>query len=221
MSDSEAAGERLERLEDESRRYAVLRERVANLEVLDALIDTLAGILDTRTVVDRVSELARRVLPHDALSVLRITGDGRHVRVYANSGFVGDATPVDSPVPDVSLLTRSWDFEIVDELGVHPLYTATSGAKAGMQSLLSLPVRLDGTLHAFVNFFSRQRAAYSLESAVLGRRVASHLALTLSHQHAAEQAERIEQLHASAANSELLDALIGTVGDSGELSEVF
>src|SRR4051812_44029874 len=45
--------------------------------------------------------------------------------------------------------------------------------------------------------------------------------MTLSHQRLAQQAERIEQLHANAANIELLDALIGTVGDSGQLADVF
>src|SRR3954464_14973534 len=116
MGDNQPSGDRLQRLEEESRQYAILRERVANLEVLDGLIDTLAGVLDIRTVVDRVSELAGRVLPHDALSVPVLIGDGRHVRVFANSGFTDDSPPFDAPLPDVSLLARAWDFEIVDEL---------------------------------------------------------------------------------------------------------
>jgi two-component system response regulator AtoC len=221
MSDDEPPGDRLQRLEAESRLYAALRERVANLDVLDGLIDTLAGVLDIRIVVDRVSELTRRVLPHDALSVPILIDDGRHVRVFANSGFIGAATPFDAPLPDVSMLTRQWDFEIVDELCGHPLYADTTGGRAGMRSVLIVPVRIDGALYGFVNFFSRRPCAYSPESAVLGRRVASHVAMTLSHQRVAEQAERIEQLRATAANIELLDALIGTVEDSGELPEVF
>jgi two-component system response regulator AtoC len=201
--------------------YDSLRDLLASLDVLDRLVDTLAGVLDIRTVVDRVSELARRVLPHDALSIPLVIGDGRHVRVFANSGFPGAATPFDAPLPDVSLLTRPWDFEIVDELRGHPLYADTTGGRAGMRSVLIVPVRLDGALHGFVNFFSRHPAAFPPESAVLGRRVASHVALTLAHHRAAEQAERIAQLNAQAANLELLDALIGTVGDSGDLTEVF
>src|SRR5256885_14393014 len=104
VSDNESPGDRLQRLEAESLRYAALRERVANLDVLDGLIDTLAGVLDIRIVVDRVSELSGRVLPHDALSVPLLIGDGRHVRVFANSGITEDSPPFDAPLPDVSLL---------------------------------------------------------------------------------------------------------------------
>jgi len=194
---------------------------ITSLDVLDGLVDTLAGVLDIRTVVDRVSDLARRVLPHDALSIPLLIGDGTQVRVFANSGFPDSVTPFDAALPDLSLLTRPWDYEIVNELSGHPLYGDTTGGLAGMRSVLILPVRLEGVLQGFVNFFSRKPGAYSAESAVLGRRVASHVAMTLSHQRLAEQAERIEQLRASAANGELLDALIGTLDDAGELAEVF
>src|SRR4051812_15939582 len=176
MSDDPSARERLERLGEESRLYAALRDPVANLDVLDGLIDTLAGVLDIRTVVDRVSQLARRVLPHDALSIPILAADGRHVRVFANSELASVATPFDAPLPDVSLLTRQWDFEIVDELRGHPLYADTSGGRAGMGSVLVVPVRVEGAVYGFVSFFSRAPGAYSAESAVLGRRVASHVA---------------------------------------------
>jgi hypothetical protein len=40
-------------------------DHLRRLENLDELLPTLAGVLDIREVFERVSAIARRVLPHD------------------------------------------------------------------------------------------------------------------------------------------------------------
>jgi GAF domain-containing protein len=59
-------------LAEESRRGAGLRERANNLELLDGLLGTLTGVLDIREVFDRVSTIARKVLPHDAMTITNL-----------------------------------------------------------------------------------------------------------------------------------------------------
>jgi len=56
---------------------------------------------------------------------------------------------------------------------------------------------------------------------LIGRRIADHIALTLSHQRLAEEARRSDELRATTANLELLDELLATVTDTGTLSQAF
>lgn len=49
--------------------------RLQRLEALDELLTALTGVLGLKEVFDRVSEIAQRVLPHDALIVVRPTGE--------------------------------------------------------------------------------------------------------------------------------------------------
>jgi transcriptional regulator of acetoin/glycerol metabolism len=47
------------------------------LENLDELLPTLAGVLDIREVFERVSAVARRVLPHDKSKAAKLLGLSR------------------------------------------------------------------------------------------------------------------------------------------------
>ena len=71
-------------------------EELRKLKALDGLLATLTGVLDVREVFDRVSEVARPVLPHDALILGRVTPDRQSIRVWAHS-----AVPEGVPAPDV------------------------------------------------------------------------------------------------------------------------
>ena len=44
-----------------------LNHRTANLELLDALLATLTESGELREVIDRISDIAQKVLPHDAM----------------------------------------------------------------------------------------------------------------------------------------------------------
>ena len=50
---------------------ARLRRLEANLEVLDGLMAALTGVLSLRHAFDRVSEIAQKVIAHDAMTVIR------------------------------------------------------------------------------------------------------------------------------------------------------
>ena len=85
-----------QRLVEEKRRRRVARAR-GELELLDDLLARLSHIRELDEVVDRVSVIASRVLPHDVM-VLRCSADGRHARVYARGGVDAAACPTSSPV---------------------------------------------------------------------------------------------------------------------------
>src|SRR5262245_41006179 len=63
------------------------RGRLARLEALDGLLSALTGALSLKEVFDNVSDIAQKVLAHDALIVVRPIGDTDRARVYAVHGF--------------------------------------------------------------------------------------------------------------------------------------
>jgi transcriptional regulator with GAF, ATPase, and Fis domain/putative methionine-R-sulfoxide reductase with GAF domain len=206
---------------DRARRAATLAERAASLNALEGLLSTLTGVLDVREVVDRVSEIAQTVLKHDAMSIpLAIEGTDR-VRIYANSGLGGEPGAYEARNPGQMARRQEWDFQIFDDLANVPADSFERPRNAGMRSVLMISIRRRGRVMGAVNFYSRTLAAFSPEDVPLARRVADHIALSVSHQRLAEEAHHHEELRARAANLELLDELIAELTDTGELPQTF
>ena len=178
-------------------------------------------MLDVRQVVDRVSEIAQTVLPHDALSIPLLMRAPIASASTRTAALATSPTPYEAVIPDLTLLTRPWEFQIFDDLHTVPPYTFERPIKAGMRSVLMIPVKTAGQLMGAVNFYSRKVAGFSPEDAPLARRVADHIALSVSHQRLAEEAHHHEELRARAANLELLDELIAALTDTGELPQTF
>ena len=210
-----------QRMADEARRAAALRERADNLLMLDDLLATLSGVLDVREVFDRVSVIAQKVLRHDAMAVTTILERENRIRVHALSGFTDFPPFIERPLPEPELLTEPWDFRIIDDLAGDPRYADSPTVQAGMRSVLGLPVRFEGRLHYGVNFYSRSTAAFTRDDVLVGRRIADHVALALSHQRLAEEARSTAELKARAANLERLDEMLAAMTDAAQLSELF
>jgi transcriptional regulator with GAF, ATPase, and Fis domain len=206
---------------DQAQRAATLAERAANLNALEELLATLTSVLDVRQVVDRVSEIAQTVLPHDAMSIPLLIEGADRVRVYANSGLGDEPTPYEAAIPDRTLLTRPWEFQIFDDLLDVPIYTFARPIKAGMRSVMMVPIKMGGQLRGALNFYSRAVARFSKDDAPIARRVADHIALSLSHQRLVDEAHQHEELRARTANLELLDGLLIALTDTGELPQLF
>jgi transcriptional regulator with GAF, ATPase, and Fis domain len=221
LADYVAVGLSHYRLAEEGRRAAALRERTANLEMLDGLLDTLAGVLDVRQVFDRVSAIAQKVLPHDAMSIAESVGDGQRVRILASHGLGNLAEPLEIATPDPWMVTDPWDFRIIDDAFALPQYSESPGRKAGMRSMLFSSIRFEGKFYGGLNFYSRQPGHYVKDDVLVARRITDHVALALSHRRLAEQERLHEELRARTTNLELLDELLTALIDSGELSDVF
>jgi len=206
---------------DQAQRAATLAERAASLNALEELLSTITGVLDVREVVDRISEIAQRVLPHDAMSIpLAIEGTDR-VRVYANSGLGGETGQYETRIPEQMRDVHEWDYQIFDDLGNVPVYSFERPRQVGMRSVLMIAIKRRGRVMGAVNFYSRRPAGFTAADVPLARRVADHIALAVSHQRLADEAHHHEELRARAANLELLDELIATLTDAGELRQTF
>ena len=208
------------RMAEESRRTAALRERAANLQMLDGLLKTLSGVLDVRDVFDRVSDIAQKVLKHDAISIAELIDNDERVRLYACRGLSNLPQPYEIPVPNRKLVTDPWDFVLVDDVTADPDYAQSQGALAGMRSVLFVPIRVDGRLRVSLNFYAREVGQFVREDVLVAQRIADHMALAMSHQRLAEEVRLAEELRSKAASMEMLDGLLAELTDSAELSQV-
>ena len=75
-----------QRLADRARAAEELRARTATLELLDEMLVTLIDTGELPEVFDRISAIARKVLPHDTVMLNVMLPDDRHARGYAISG---------------------------------------------------------------------------------------------------------------------------------------
>ena len=200
---------------------AALRQRIATLETLDGLLNTLTGVLDIREVFDRVSAIAQKVLPHDALSIAEATDEGRRVRVHASHGLGPLPQPYDYPAPDPRIVTEPWDWRLLDDVENFPLFAQHPATRAGMRSMLFVAIRFEGQLFGGLNFYSRTPGHFVPEDALVARRITDHVALALSHARLAEAARHNVELRAQTTHLELLDELLTALIDSGELADVF
>jgi transcriptional regulator with GAF, ATPase, and Fis domain len=221
LADYVAVGLSHHKLAEEGRQAAALRERAANLEMLDGLLKTLIGVLDIREVFDRVSDIAQKVLPHDALSIAEMLPDGERVRIHASHGLGELPYPYDVRVPDQTMVTEYWEYRLIEDLQALPEYSQTASARAGMRCALYVSIRLEGKLFGGLNFYSTTPGHYVHEDVLVARRITDHVALALSHRRLAEQARHHEELRAKAERIDLLDELLAALTDSGELSEIF
>ena len=210
-----------QRMADGARRAAALRERADTVLMLDDLLATVSGVLDVREVFDRVSVIAQKVLRHDAMAVTTILERENRIRVHALSGFTDFPPFVDAPLPEPELLTEPWDFRIIDDMAGDPRYAESPTVKVGMRSVLGLPVRFEGRLQYGVNFYSRSIASFTRDDVLIGRRIADHVALALSHQRLAQEARSTAELKARAANLERLDEMLAAMTGAAQLSELF
>src|SRR5207302_3365854 len=142
------------------------------VEPLDAfrdLLPTLASGLDVRDIFQQLSIVASRIVPHDEANLAVLTGDDQ-IRLYA--------TTSDSEA-EVLGLERTVTIADADQ---PRLLEVVPGPERGLQSGLSVPVRIDDRLAGIFALFSRYPRAYSATDLGHAERLASYLAVALSHQ---------------------------------------
>src|SRR6185436_8767572 len=109
-------GHRLEyqRLAEQAREEAIDRQRSAEIETFVELLRTISDVLDIRTVFPKVSEIANKMLPHDALAMVFVDRDRHFVRQAAS--------PPDFPDPSsVTVKTARPDELIIADISTGPL----------------------------------------------------------------------------------------------------
>jgi transcriptional regulator with GAF, ATPase, and Fis domain len=208
-------------------------ERQRKGEALEGLLQTLARALDVQSVFAQISEVTQSVLAHDYLSVGLVTEDGA-IRFHASSrGTIADLFEY-RPTTDFGAASLEWEFYIVRDYTVLPegvvrvqyLDPQTrrpvarefkpnpailkSYTERGIRSELRLPIWLQGQRVGYLFFCSRSPNAYGEEDVALGRRIADHVALAISHERLAEEGKRTTQAREHASRlQERVDFLVG------------
>jgi two-component system response regulator FlrC len=199
-------------------------EELRRLKAVDDLLAALTGVLDVREVFDRVSEISRTVLPHDALILGRVTPDRQGIRVWAHSAIPeGVAVPDVVPLPDPDILNRDWDFMLLDDITAderlrrthHPLVTF------GIRSVLRVPLKEEGVIVGGLNFVSFQPGVYSGRDVLVAKRIAAHVHLALSHHGLSEEARRAAEAQERARQLETrVEGLAAELAARGRPSRV-
>jgi transcriptional regulator with PAS, ATPase and Fis domain len=191
---------------DDGARTAIAEEHDTELAVSDDLVRALAEVLDVREVFPRVSEIAKRALPHDRLTMTFHDGPAGSYVLQAASNADGPmavrATGLDpSKFPIGSFLIvgdlRTVKAEIIHDPPDHMQRLIA----AGYRSVLA--VRLAARVQEFgLQFWSKQLNAFSPRQVPIARRIAEHVALAVSHQQLAEAVSRAAEAQARAEHLE-------------------
>jgi transcriptional regulator with GAF, ATPase, and Fis domain len=215
-----------QRLAEEARDAAVERERAANIETSMELLRAIADVLDIRTVFSRVSEIANKMLPHDAMTMNFVDPKGDTVREAA----AGDVPELPGP----SRLTVPTTHELIlPDLSVAEMpETADVCAAlvhAGFRSALSVGAYARSQAIS-VAFLSKQLDAFHARDLSVARRIVDHIALAVSHEQLADAARQIAETRARADRLEarvqmLSDELesksqLRVIGDSAQWRDV-
>lgn len=175
-----------------------LRARTTTLELLDELLATLIDTGDLPDVFDRLSTIARKVLPHDTLLLIVGLPGRQRAKLYASSGAGDRPFPDEYEVPPEILADRQWDAEIIDDLSVHPIWRHEEGAKRGYRSCIEMAIRLEGELVAVLAFVAFAPGLYKDADLLVARRIRDRIALNLTRGRGAEAARRAEEADARA-----------------------
>jgi transcriptional regulator with GAF, ATPase, and Fis domain len=218
------------RLAEQARRHEALQARTTNLELLDALLGALVDRDALSDVFGRISEIADKVLRHDAAALTVYLPDGLRARVYANRGFPV-ALPEVIDLPEDLRQDPDREHDIFDDLAMRTEARYRRLAGMGFQSLLRVPIRLDNRAAGALIFLSKQPAAFRNADALIAHRIADRAAVMLARdrevaaaQRADEASERAARLEARVrALTDELDARTGyrrVVGESAEWRQV-
>jgi transcriptional regulator with GAF, ATPase, and Fis domain len=191
------------------------------LDALDELLPLLGSVLDVREIFVRISDVAQKVLPHDLLGLPLIEPDGVHIVIYAIAGAVKTDVPERVVMPFPELATTPWDHIIVADLLDDPIERSLRPAQAGCRSSLRVPLRLAGEFLGVLDFYSLTPHFFRPSDVAVARRLAGLVLLALSHQRLAEEKRRNEELRTRDASLELLEAVVSSLAESGQLPEVW
>jgi transcriptional regulator with GAF, ATPase, and Fis domain len=194
--------------------------RLERLELASGLLPALMQVLDIREVLDSLSEISKRALPHDILTLSLLNDDLTRVTMQARSGAAPQLGGT-FPQPYPPAVVRAWDFDIIDDHLQHPIERDRPAMLAGSRSSIRVQLRLGDLVIGGLGFMSFECGTYSSADVEIARRLADFFTVTLSHQQLADRARHSDELRTREANLELLDQLLTSLIDTGDLRHVF
>ena len=200
-----------QRLAEQAREAGSDRQRSAEIESSAELLRTISGVLDIRTVFPRISEIAKKMLPHDALAMVFVDQDRHFVRQahapddFPDPPFVTHKTPLPRELIITDITTATLPvFEPADAFA--PVIAAGYHSFMGVR----LPAR-EQVIE--LSFWSKGLGAFDQRDLPLARRIADYVALSVSHEQLVE-AER--QAAEAQAHAERLEARVQLLSDELE-----
>ena len=173
---------------------AVERERVRAAERCSELLRTIADVLDIRTVFPRFSDIANKMLRHDALT-LAFVDQNRNCTREAVSPLDFPAlrlTTLIAPIAEEMVIgdvaTTLLPFEDSEE-------TRARLMAAGYRSFLQVTTRAREQGLALA-FWSKRAAGFEPNDVPVARHIAEHVALAVSHEQLAETARLVGEARA-------------------------
>ena len=220
-----------ERLAEEQRRNEGLRAKSATLELLDEVLAAVTGLGELPEVWERISAVAQKVLPHDALILAAALPDRGKARVYASSAPGAEPFSEVVEVPPAVAANRDWEYDLVDDLQAQADQQHLEATKRGYRSALRVPLRLDGESVAAFAFLSLRRRSTGLADVETARHIGDRLLQSFARERRSalrkqvdEASERASRLEARVkALTEELDSRTGyrrVVGDSAPWRQV-
>jgi transcriptional regulator with PAS, ATPase and Fis domain len=194
--------------------HGVEREEGADLDSSVELLRTIADVLDIRTVFSRVSEIANKLLPHDALVMSFADQDGTLIRQAVST----DDFPSRPEWAQLKLTTSPRDAFIIHDLR-RDAYPTNEPADvrqhlvaAGYRSLLAVFTQARDEVMV-VGFGSKRLHAFDQRDLPVARRIVDHIALAVSHEQLAQAAQQVAEMR---ARTQLLDARVQMLSDELE-----
>jgi formate hydrogenlyase transcriptional activator len=165
----------------------VERERQRNLDASDELLRALATVLDVRQVFPRVSQIAADVLPHDVLTFAFVNEQREFVLHAVSDG----SEPLFPRAKLTDSVPMGETFRIIGDLAIDQLPAIEPAdfwdqiRAAGYRSTLWIDRTARDQLFG-LQFWSKRRGAFDEGQVAIGRRIADHIALAISHEQLAE-----------------------------------
>ena len=220
-----------ERLAEEQRRNEELRARTATMELLDEVLSAVTGSGELPVVWDRISAVAQKVLPHDALLLSALLPDGVRGRVYASKAPGSAPFAEVVSVPPAVINNPNWEYDLVEDLQSQPDQKQLESTRLGYRSALRIPLRLDGEFVAAVSFLSFTPSAYRVADVQTARRIGDRLVQSFARERRQalrkqvdEASERTSRLEARVRElTDELDSRTGyrrVIGESAKWREV-
>jgi len=171
------------------------------------LLPALARGLDVREIFRHLSDVASRIVPHDEATLLLQKPDG-HFEMFASTGASREIVCVNDPAHRVNT-------------DAPKLLDSIPGPERGLRSGLTVPLQINDEFLGVLAVFSQRPNAYTERDLANGVRVASYLALAVSHQRLAEMARDAMLDRERAASIETSVELLRTIADVLDVRGVF
>jgi two-component system response regulator AtoC len=171
------------------------------------LLPALARGLDVREIFRQLSDVAVRIVPHDEATLLLQKADG-HFEMFASTGTPREIVCRDDPA---------------HALNIHEprLLDSLPEPDHGLQSGLTVPVRINDQFYGVFALFSRRPQAYADRDLAQAERLAAYLALAISHQRLADAARDAALDRERAASIETSVELLRTISGVLDVRSVF